>query len=243
MALLYESKGDGSETKYDISSMRCPYLSKPQVIKEEQIEKDPIKWFKTWFELAKQCKEISEPNAMCLATATKDGFPSARFVLMKSFGTDGFVFFTNSDSRKGKEMTENPNVAVVFYWESLKKSVRIEGSISKIPPEESDNYFHSRPRDSQIGACVSKQSSVVANRQVLEDINEELTKKYENKEIPRPSNWGGYLITPKKIEFWQGQSNRLHDRIVFRKPLPDEKPDEVMVHSAEAGWVYEHLAP
>jgi pyridoxamine 5'-phosphate oxidase len=162
-------------------------------------------------------------------------------VLLKSFDEKGFTFFTNYASRKAKEMEENPNVAAAIYWLPLRKSVRIEGSVTKISAEESEMYFHSRPRASQIGALASPQSQAIPNREYLDEIESEIKGKLgENEEVPMP-NWGGYLIKPRTIEFWQGQTTRLHDRIRFRQS--DEAVDGKLVHQGENGWVYERLAP
>ncbi|XP_048970722.1 pyridoxine-5'-phosphate oxidase isoform X1 [Canis lupus dingo] len=205
---------------------------------------DPMKQFATWFEEAVQCPDIGEANAMCLATCTRDGKPSARMVLLKGFGKDGFRFFTNFESRKGRELDSNPFASLVFYWEPLNRQVRVEGSVKKLPEEEAECYFHSRPKSSQIGAVVSHQSSVIPNREYLRKKNEELEQLYQEQEVPKPKYWGGYILYPQVMEFWQGQTNRLHDRIIFRRGLPTgDSPLGPMTHRGEEDWLYERLAP
>lgn len=171
---------------------------------------------------------------MCLSTSTKNGFPSSRFVLLKHYDENGFMFFTNYGSRKAKEIDENPQVAVAIYWLPLHRSVRIEGTAAKISREDSEKYFHERPRASQIGAVASNQSEVIPSREYLDQIEADIKEKLGDGQVPLP-NWGGYLITPQTIEFWQGQTNRLHDRIRFRKT--DEEVDEKLTHRVENGWV------
>lgn len=171
----------------------------------------------------------------------REGFPSNRYVLLKGFDKSGFTFFTNYASRKADDMETNPNVAVAFYWLPLRRSVRIEGSVTKISTEESEAYFHQRPRASQIGALASPQSQIIPNREYIDKIEDEIKQKLGETEVVPLPNWGGYLITPRTIEFWQGQTNRLHDRIRFRKS--DEAVDDKLIHRGEDGWVFERLAP
>ncbi|MCL4143543.1 UNVERIFIED_CONTAM: hypothetical protein GTU68_060130 [Idotea baltica] len=171
--------------------------------------------------------EIKEPNAMVLSTI-QDEKPTARVLLLKGFDEKGFVFFTNYQSHKGIQMEKNPNAAITFFWDALQRQVRIEGIIEKVSGEESDEYFHSRPKLSQVGAWVSHQSSVIENREVLEEKNNELTEKYKDTEIiPRPPHWGGYRLKATSIEFWQGRQNRLHDRILFTKTEKDWKRERL----------------
>lgn len=226
--------------------MRQKYKGDEESFEEDQlISLDPIKQFGEWFNQATKCPEIGEANAMCLATATEDGRPSARMVLLKGYTNEGFCFFTNYESRKGKELEINPHACLVFHWEPLNKQVRIEGTVEKIARPKSVEYFHSRPKSSQIGAVVSKQSSVIPNRQYLREKNAELEEKYRDSEVPAPDYWGGYTVKPNLIEFWQGQTNRLHDRIVFTRNKDGETEPELqeMQHQAEGGWVYHRLAP
>ncbi|XP_023934789.2 pyridoxine/pyridoxamine 5'-phosphate oxidase [Bicyclus anynana] len=230
----------------DIGGMRIKYKDKDETFLEKHlVSKEPFGQFKAWFEEACSRKEILEPNAMCLATSTKDGYPSARFVLCKGYGKDGFKFFTNHGSRKAKEMAENPNVAATFYWEVLNRSVRIEGSIERLTEQESTTYFHSRPVPSQIAACTSYQSTPIESRDVLCERERALEAEYmiPGKEIPKPTFWGGYIIRPRSVEFWQGQRDRLHDRIKFRKLKEGEAPDNKLLHEGEDGWVFERLSP
>lgn len=169
---------------------------------------------------------------MTLATVSADGRPSARIVLLKGFGQDGFRFFSNYHSRKGRELEGNPFAALVFYWPAMNRSVRVEGRVEQLPAEASDQYFHSRPHGSQLGAAVSHQSSVLPSREDLAQRMEELKAKYpEGTEVPRPENWGGFLLRPDGIEFWQGQSSRLHDRIKFVRD------------SSEKEWTIQRLSP
>ncbi|EMJ95685.1 pyridoxamine 5'-phosphate oxidase [Leptospira alstonii] len=177
---------------------------------------DPISFFQKWFEEA-VLSEVLEVNAMTLATATKEGKPDARTVLLKGITKHSFVFYTNYESRKGKELEENPRACLVFFWPELERQVRIEGNVMKVSEEESNEYFHSRPRESQIGAVVSPQSHEIPDRKFLEERFEKFSKQYEGKEVDLPTHWGGYSVHPNRIEFWQGRSNRLHDRIVFEK--------------------------
>lgn len=163
--------------------------------------------------------------------------------MLKGCNSDGFTFFTNYGSRKAKELEENPCAALTFYWMPLRRSIRIEGDVEKVSAAESEEYFHQRPKASQIGALASPQSLVIPNREHLDKIEEEIKSKLKPDEpIPMP-HWGGYLVKPKSIEFWQGQTNRLHDRIRFRKLEPTEIIDETLVHAGDDGWVYERLAP
>ncbi len=196
---------------------------------ERDLHQNPFEQFRIWFEQAQSAK-ITEPNAMTLATATPDGIPSARIVLLKHFDEQGFVFFTNYESRKGGEMEENPNVALVFYWAELERQVRIAGTVVKTSRGESEAYFAQRPRASQLGAWASEQSTVVKNRQFLEEQLTSLTKWYEGQEIPAPPYWGGYRVQPEVIEFWQGRHSRLHDRLVFSRVN-------------ESKWQIERLSP
>ncbi|XP_018015184.1 pyridoxine/pyridoxamine 5'-phosphate oxidase isoform X2 [Hyalella azteca] len=225
--------------------MRQPYKNAQEVFLEEHLSsKEPIGQFKAWFEEACNCKGIIEANAMCLATATRDGFPSARMVLLKSYGPEGFKFYTNYGSRKGKELMENPRASLCFYWEPLQRSVRIEGKVEKLSAEESKEYFQSRPRSSQLGANVSEQSKVISSRDVLTTKEVELATMFADTSIPvpKPEQWGGFVVVPHAVEFWQGQSNRLHDRIRFRRPSSTEQLSDC-TKVGEDGWVYERLAP
>ncbi|XP_054851257.1 pyridoxine-5'-phosphate oxidase isoform X3 [Eublepharis macularius] len=180
---------------------------------------------------------------MCLATCTSDGRPSARMLLLKGFNQEGFRFFTNHESRKGRELDSNPFASIVFYWEPLNRQVRVEGSVERLPEKESEKYFHSRPKSSQIGAVVSRQSTVIADREYLRKKNAEFEEVYCEATVPKPAYWGGYILKPEVMEFWQGQTNRLHDRIVFRYLPSSSTPLGPMTHKGAGNWVYERLAP
>uniref|UniRef100_A0A2K6SMQ5 Pyridoxine-5'-phosphate oxidase n=1 Tax=Saimiri boliviensis boliviensis TaxID=39432 RepID=A0A2K6SMQ5_SAIBB len=192
----------GRGAAMDLGPMRKSYRGDREAFEETHLTSlDPVKQFAAWFEDAVQCPDIGEANAMCLATCTRDGKPSARMLLLKGFGKDGFRFFTNFESRKGKELDSNPFASLVFYWEPL-------------------------------------------NRQYLRKKNEELEQLYQDQEVPKPKSWGGYVLYPQVMEFWQGQTNRLHDRIVFRRGLPTgDSPLGPMTHRGEEDWLYERLAP
>ncbi|KAM7361879.1 sugarlethal isoform 2-T2 [Cochliomyia hominivorax] len=229
----------------NLSSLRMKYKEKKDAFLEANIKvKEPIAQFQIWMEEACKTEEILEPNAACLATINSDGTPSNRFVLLKDVTDEGFTFFTNYGSHKAKAIEHNPNVAMTLYWCPLRRSVRIEGRAEKISHEDSLKYFRQRPRASQIGALASEQSTRIPSRQHLDDIEKKIKNELgEDKDVPMP-NWGGYLIRPRLVEFWQGQTDRLHDRIVFRKGENAEKDiDNVLTHRGEKGWVYERLAP
>ena len=183
---------------------------------EPHFDPHPISQFLNWYETAEKA-DIRQPEAMTLATATRNGTPSARIVLYKGLNQKGFKFFTNYQSRKSRELTANPKAALVFYWPSLNRQIRIEGKVQKLTRFESDEYWMSRPRESRIGAIASKQSSVIRNRDVLEKKIAELSVKYSEKDIPRPKNWGGYCLIPNRFEFWLLGDYRLHDRFLYQK--------------------------
>jgi pyridoxamine 5'-phosphate oxidase len=186
---------------------------------EADANPDPIRMFDEWLALA-VVSGLREPNAMTLATSTPDGRPSARVVLLKSFDSQGFVFFTNYESRKGRELAGNPHAALVFWWGELERQVRIEGQAVKVSAAESDAYYHSRPLGAQLGAWVSAQSSVIAGRDVLEGRLVELAAQYEGQHPQRPPFWGGYRLAPRAVEFWQGGVHRLHDRLLYTRAEP-----------------------
>ncbi|TMS21863.1 Pyridoxine-5'-phosphate oxidase [Larimichthys crocea] len=243
-ALILHRKSTSDRASMDLSCMRKEYRGDEQSFEESQlVSLDPIKQFGNWFDEAAKCPKISEPNAMCIATATKDGRPSARMVLLKGYSNEGFRFFTNYESRKGSELDSNPYASLVFYWEPLYRQIRIEGHVERLPTETSIEYFHSRPKSSQIGAVVSRQSTPVPNRDYLRQKNAELEEKYKDTEVPMPDYWGGYVVKPYMIEFWQGQTVRLHDRIVFTKPKDRKSELGEFQHAAEGGWVYQRLSP
>ncbi|KAK3108127.1 hypothetical protein FSP39_001695 [Pinctada imbricata] len=226
--------------------MRTPYRSSADIFDINDLaSKDPYEQFQSWFDEACHTPNIGEANAMAIATATKEGIPSVRMVLMKGFDHNGFKFFTNYESRKAKEIEENPHCSIMFYWDPLKRSVRIEGSIAKMPEEESMKYFKSRPVPSRLGAICSHQSTVIPNREVLNKTYEDLLEEYkdEGKPIPKPDYWGGYLIKPTSFEFWQGQTNRLHDRLKFRRLQDGETIDPTVSHKTDKEWIIERLSP
>ena len=187
-------------------------------LNETSVDEDPFIQFTKWYKSILNSK-LNEPTAMMLSTADVNGNPSARIVLLKEFDNSGFVFYTNYGSRKGKDLKENPKAALTFYWDEQRRQIRIEGRIEKLSRETSKEYFSSRPRESQIGAWVSAQSSVISNREILENKFVELNEKFGDEEVPLPDFWGGYRVIPNYFEFWQGRENRLHDRICYKKEI------------------------
>ena len=198
----------------EIQNLRQDYSA--STLSENSTKGDPIKQFEQWSNEALEAK-LHEPNAMTLSTATVTGKPSARIVLLKGFHAGGFIFFTNYLSRKGKEIAKNPQGALTFFWGGLERQVRIEGTIEKVSKEESEKYFHSRPKGSQVGAIVSPQSQEIESRDALEQKWNQLEAEYADKEVPKPSYWGGYILNPQLVEFWQGRPSRMHDRILYKK--------------------------
>jgi pyridoxamine 5'-phosphate oxidase len=196
---------------------------------ESTVDRDPIKQFRLWFDAA-VASGSRLPESMTLATATPDGRPSARVVLLKHVDTHGFVFYTNYRSTKAKELDENPHAALVFYWVGLDRQVRVEGRVERVSAAESDEYFKTRPRESQLGALASPQSEVIESREVLENRLRELEENYRDREVERPAHWGGYRLKPERIEFWENRPGRLHDRIAYDL-------------QADGSWSIARLAP
>jgi pyridoxamine 5'-phosphate oxidase len=208
-----------------ISEMRVHYAA--ELFDMQHCLEDPLEQFNIWFGQAVESK-LHEPNAMTLATADKSGFPKARIVLLKESNPDGFIFYTNYESHKGQELAENPNVALVFNWLELFRQIRIEGVAVKVSPATSESYFQSRPRGSQVGAWASPQSKVIASREEIEENEKRIEEKFNGLEVlPLPPFWGGYLVRPSKIEFWQGRANRLHDRILYTKDSDNWKRERL----------------
>ncbi len=211
----------------DLAQMRKEYQQR--ALLENEIDSDPIVQFQKWFTEARAAN-VPEPEAMTLATCTPAGEPSARIVLLKGCDQRGFVFFTNYDSRKGRELVHNSAASLVFWWVALERQIRIEGCTEKTSAEESDEYFCTRPRGSQLGAWASTQSQIAPSRDAIESRLQALEKEYENRAVPRPPHWGGFRVIPVTIEFWQGRLNRLHDRLRYRK-------------SEDGDWIIARLWP
>lgn len=212
----------------DLSNYRRSY--EKGELTEQNLPEDPIALFKKWFHEVEDFGAVAEVNAMTVSTIGKDGFPKARVVLLKQFTYEGFIFYTNYNSEKGKAIEANPNVCLSFFWHELERQVIIKGVAEKVSENISDGYFESRPEGSRLGAIVSPQSEVIPSRDYLENKLHDLENEYKGKEIPRPKNWGGFIVKPVEVEFWQGRPNRLHDRIRYK--LQDD-----------FSWLTDRLAP
>ena len=211
----------------NIKDLRQNYET--HALEEDQAHKNPFQQFQTWLDEA-LVAEFVEPNAMNIATVDKNGEVSSRMVLLKGFDEKGFVFFTNYESNKANDLADSNQAALNIWWDKLHRQVRINGNVEKVGREETVEYFHSRPRGSQIGAIASNQSRVIKNHQALEDAYQKIEQQYDNQEIPCPDHWGGYRVIPQKFEFWQGRPNRLHDRLRYAKTNSDN-------------WVIDRLSP
>lgn len=209
----------------NIADLRKDYTQRG--LHETDVDDDPFVQFGRWFDEA-LAAQLPEPNAMTLATATPDGKPSARIVLLKGYDARGFVFYTNYESRKGQQLINNPYAALIFYWTELERQVRIEGRVAQVTAHESDEYFFSRPRGSRLGAWTSPQSQVIAGRETLDERLRQYEAQFAD-DVPRPQHWGGFRVEPDVIEFWQGRPSRLHDRLRYRRN--------------RERWVIERLAP
>lgn len=214
------------EVRNYINSVRRDFAAKP--LTRQDLDENPLEQFAKWMEEAVNA-QILDPYAMCLSTVNAAGHPSSRIVYWRDVESNGFVFYTNYNSRKGIEIAANPYVALNFHWSEIDRQIRIEGPIKKVSEETSDKYWASRPRESRIGACASSQSSIVSSPNQLANDFKELQEKYKDVEIPRPAHWGGYVVEPERLEFWQGRPNRMHDRFVYIK--------------SGDGWVMEQLSP
>ncbi|WP_276165934.1 pyridoxamine 5'-phosphate oxidase [Zobellia alginiliquefaciens] len=212
----------------DLGDYRKSY--EKSALLEGAISDNPMELFQKWFYETEASDGVEEPNAMTVSTIGLDGYPKSRVVLLKKFTHEGFIFYTNYNSEKGKAIAANPNVCISFFWPTLERQIIIKGKAEKIAENLSDGYFESRPEGSKLGAIVSNQSAVISSREVLEDKLRSLEREFEDKEISRPEHWGGYIVKPQSIEFWQGRPNRLHDRI--RYSLMDN-----------IDWKMERLAP
>ena len=212
----------------DLSDYRKTY--KKQELLENNCPENPMELFQTWFTNADNSSSVTETNAMTVSTIGLDGFPKSRVVLLKKFTWEGFIFYTNYDSEKGKAINNNNHICLSFFWAGLEQQIIIKGIAEKLPENLSDGYFESRPEGSKLGAWASNQSSVVKSRKELDENLANFEKKFDGKEIPRPANWGGFLVKPIAIEFWQGRPNRMHDRILYRL-------------QKDFSWKMERLAP
>jgi pyridoxamine 5'-phosphate oxidase len=215
-------------TTSDVADLRKEYTLLG--LRRDQLVPDPFVQFRLWFEESVRVAGSDEPNAMTLATAGKDGRPSARVVLLKGYGPSGFAFFTNYESRKAQQLAENPFAALNFYWPWLERQIQIEGTIDRVTRKESEKYFNRRPKGSRLGAIASRQSEVVPNREILERRLAELAATYAETDPPTPETWGGYRLVPDRFEFWQGRENRLHDRFCY-------------VRTSENLWRIDRLSP
>lgn len=212
----------------DLSNYRKSY-EKSQLI-EQNLPEDPVVLFQAWFSEAEASAAADEVNAMTVSTIGTDGFPKSRILLLKRFGNDGFIFYTNYNSEKGRAIANNPNVCLSFFWPGLERQVIIKGIAEKTLEEVSDTYFESRPRGSRLGAAASPQSEVIPSREFIEERLSTLEKAFRDGQVTRPPHWGGYLVKPVEVEFWQGRANRLHDRIRYKL-------------EGKSAWKFERLAP
>jgi pyridoxamine 5'-phosphate oxidase len=212
--------------RLDLASLRRTYALSS--LDEGAVDADPIHQFERWFADAVSAEAL-EPNAMTLATASRDGVPSGRIVLLKGVDARGFVFFTDFRSRKGAELTENPLAALVFLWKEIERQVRVTGAVARVSDADAEAYFRSRPVGSRLGAWASHQSAVIADRRVLEDRLRDATARFADGDVPLPSHWGGFRVVPDEVEFWQGRPDRLHDRLLYQR--------------AETGWTVARLSP
>ena len=222
----------------EIADIRKDY--KLASLEEVDVAANPFDQFTRWWNEA-VASQIDEVNAMTLATVNATGVPAARIVLLKGYNPDGFIFFTNYESDKGKNLAQNPHAALVFFWKELERQIRIEGTVEKVSAEESDRYFNSRPASSRIGAWASPQSAVIENRMVIEQNVERYSSIFANDSIERPDHWGGYIVKPTSIEFWQGRSSRLHDRIKYT--LENSAYNAATDTRTDLNWKIERLAP